>query len=202
MPVAYAVPQYPGQPPSGYQDDRAYYFSTIASSSEVSYRTAPSYASSRSGSYSSVQEPYPPPSGGRSDPRYTNQDYGSYPPRSLPRERSKRYFKGYEPNPYGEFPDDASTASAPRADDSGYDRANNYPPGSPMYNQYKIYKAVDAAAGISNSVYRKARIDLAAPAKSSWDGQAYGITAGKFHYPDDHERLYNMASTAASDARL
>ena len=202
MSEAYTVPQYAGQPPSGYQDGRPYYFYTTTISSEYSYRTAPSYPSSSSGSYCSAQEPYPPPGGGRSDPRYTNQDYGSYPPRSLPREQSKRYIKGYEKNPYGDFPDDASNASEPRYDDQGYDRKDKFPPGSAMDVQYNTYKAVDNTAGVSNSAYRNARNKLAAPKQSSWDGQAYGVSAGKFHYPEDHETLYAMASTAANDARM
>ncbi|MCJ1434096.1 hypothetical protein MMC27_003462 [Xylographa pallens] len=201
MTEAYISPQYAGQPISGYQDGRPYYFSRTAASSEVSYRTPPSYPSSSSGSYRSAREPYPPPGGGRSDPRYADQGFGSYPPRSLQGEQSKRYVKGYEPNPYGDFPDDASNASAPRYDDSGYVREGKFPTGSSMDSQYEAYKVADHAAGISNSKYRAARNDLAAPKKSSWDGQAYGIIAGKCHYPEDHERLYDMASTAANDAR-
>ena len=164
---AYSSPRYTGQPPSGYQDGRPYYFSTTAASSESSYRTVPSYPSSLSGSYTSAQESYPPPGGGRSDPRYTNQDYGSYPPRSLAREQSKQYVKGYELNPYGDFPDDASNASAPMYDDTGYDRKDKFPTGSSMNSQHKTYKVADSAAGASNSAYTAARIKLAAPKKGS-----------------------------------
>ncbi|MCJ1295962.1 hypothetical protein MMC34_007527 [Xylographa carneopallida] len=109
---------------------------------------------------------------------------------------------GYEKNPYGDFPDDASNASEPRYDDQGYDRKDKFPPGSAMDVQYNTYKAVDNTAGVSNSAYRNARNKLAAPKQSSWDGQAYGVSAGKFHYPEDHETLYAMASTAANDARM
>ncbi|MCJ1382883.1 hypothetical protein MMC17_005996 [Xylographa soralifera] len=202
MPEAYASPQYPGQPPSGYQDNRPYYFSTTVASSEISYRIAPSYPSSLSGSYSSAQEPYPPPGGGRSDPRYTNQGYGSYPPRSLPRGQSKRYVKGYELNSWGDFPDDASNASAPRYNDSGYNREGDYPAGSSMKSQYESYKAVDDTASHANRAYKDAEKRLKAPDdKESWDGQAYGKKSGRYHYPEDHETLHGLAYEAASSTR-
>ncbi|MCJ1416017.1 hypothetical protein MMC32_002352 [Xylographa parallela] len=202
MVEAYASPQYARQQPSGQQNGRPYYYGTTAASSETSYRSAPSYPSSLSGSYSSAQEPYPPPGGGRSDPRYNNQGYGSYPPRSLPREQSKRYTKGYEPNPHGDFPDDASNASAPRYKDSGYVREGDYPAGSSMESQYDSYKALDFSARPANKAYRDAAIALAASKdKSSWDGQAYGKRSGRYHYPEDHETLYDLASTAAGKAK-
>ncbi|MCJ1388334.1 hypothetical protein MMC18_001180 [Xylographa bjoerkii] len=203
MPVAYTTPQYIGQPPSGYQDDRPYYFSSTSDSNSSSYRTAPSYPSSLSGSYTSAREPYPPVGGGRSDPRYAEKSYGSYPPRSLPSGQSKRYAKGYEPNPFGDFPDDASNASAPRYDDTGYDRKDNYPAGSSMSSQHKYYKDADDSHSNASKAYRDTSRDLTAPkTKSTWNGQAYDRLKGAYHYPEDHATLSGLAYDAAGKARL
>lgn len=125
----------------------------------------------------------------------------SYPPRSAtPRElipNRERNFRGYNPNPYGDFPPSRSSraSSAPRLDDPGYGRLPGYPSGSRMDREYNSYKAKDVAAGQATKAYTAQATRLAVPNKAP-NGRSYGAVKGKYFYPEDHVALLSPVGRA------
>ncbi|KAF3483341.1 uncharacterized protein GIQ15_02665 [Arthroderma uncinatum] len=108
---------------------------------------------------------------------------------------------GYNKNEWGDFPPNAYSSSAPRHDDRGYGRRENYPEGTRMCTAYNSYKAKDEIAEAATIAYNATADRLMAPRNANQrDGRAYGATKGRFFYPEDHARVRPYATSAKETA--